>query len=396
MQPLPVRRTLFTAAALATITGMPAAPAAADSAVGGHGDDYHLSDDFSGRTSVAFSYGPADADVYVGDWDGDGRDSLAYRQGSTFHVRQSTSSGGPDRVFTYGRPGDDVLVGDWDGDGVDTLAVRRGNEYHVKNSVDSGPADRVIRYGRAGDEVLVGDFDGNRTDSLHVRRGADYHLKHTISGGPADQVVTFGHADDDIYVGDWDGDGRDGLGVRRGSAYHLTDALGSGRTDAVVGYGRGTDTTMVGDWDGDGRDSLGVRRGQAAPAPVKTASSTGTVASVALDWARTQLGVPYVWGGTGSVGYDCSGLTMRAYERAGVSLPRTTRAQWAATERVPVDDLRPGDLMFYSSNGQASGIYHVAIYAGGNARVHAPAPGKTVEEVPVYTGNLLPYGGRVA
>jgi cell wall-associated NlpC family hydrolase len=116
---------------------------------------------------------------------------------------------------------------------------------------------------------------------------------------------------------------------------------------------------------------------------------------IALDWAKTQLGKPYGWGEEGPDSYDCSGLTMRAYERAGIQLRRVTRDQWYDTRRVALDDMVPGDLMFWSNNGQPSGIYHVAIYAGNGMRLHAPSPGKFVELVPVWSGNLLPYGGRI-
>lgn len=119
------------------------------------------------------------------------------------------------------------------------------------------------------------------------------------------------------------------------------------------------------------------------------------VGQAALDWAMTQLGKPYVWGAQGPNSYDCSGLTMQAFQNAGASLPRTTSAQYAATTHVPVDDMRPGDLIFYSSNGKTSGIYHVAIYAGNGMRVHAPAPGQSVEYVPVWWVNVMQYAGRV-
>ncbi|MEE6287349.1 NlpC/P60 family protein [Georgenia sp. MJ173] len=132
-----------------------------------------------------------------------------------------------------------------------------------------------------------------------------------------------------------------------------------------------------------------------APAPDPAPPSSSQGARAALDWARTQLGKPYIWAAAGPNGYDCSGLTQTAFAQAGVSIPRTTRAQYQATTRVPVDDLQPGDLIFYSSNGAASGIYHVAFYAGNGMRLHAPSPGKSVELVPMYWANVLPYGGRV-
>lgn len=124
-------------------------------------------------------------------------------------------------------------------------------------------------------------------------------------------------------------------------------------------------------------------------------TAPSSVGQAALNWAMTQRGKPYVWGADGPDSYDCSGLTMRAFQHAGASLPRTTGAQYAATTHVPVDQMRPGDLIFYSSNGSASGIYHVAIYAGDGMRVHAPAPGQSVEYVPVWWTNVLPYAGRV-
>src|SRR3712207_8414611 len=62
-------------------------------------------------------------------------------------------------------------------------------------------------------------------------------------------------------------------------------------------------------------------------------------------------GKPYQWGGAGPDSFDCSGLTMRAWERAGVHLSHYTGAQWAETSRVAISDLRPGDLVFFGSSG---------------------------------------------
>ncbi|MEE6283343.1 ThuA domain-containing protein, partial [Georgenia sp. MJ170] len=95
--------------------------------------EFHLSDNWRGTTHHFFKYGRITDEVYVGDWDGDGTDSIAVRRGNEFFVSNAPRGGDADWTFRYGRPGDVVLVGDWDGDGRDTFAVRRGNEYHVKN-----------------------------------------------------------------------------------------------------------------------------------------------------------------------------------------------------------------------------------------------------------------------
>jgi len=421
-----------------SVIGLPAATAKGG-AVGGSGSGFYLSDTFSTKANIEFVYGSAADDVFVGDWDGDGVDTLAYRRGNTFHVRNSNTTGEPDQIFSYGRPGETVLVGDWDGDGVDTLAVRRGNLYHVKNSLASGAADTVVAYGRATDTVLVGDWDADGKDTFAVRRGAEYHVRNSMTSGVADKIAYYGRPGDEVYVGDWDGNGEDTFTVRRGSTYYVANAIRGGEADFEVTYGRGTDTTLVGDWNADGVDSLGVRRVETpvpaagisdvvpdadpvldgleedgknpgTPPPVHTDEIAKIAASyvkpapskageAALRWARTQLGVPYQWGGTTSKGYDCSGLTMRAYEQAGITLRRTTSQQWEDTKRVALDDLRPGDLMFWSNNGQPNGIYHVAIYSGvkngQRMRVHAPSKDKFVEEVGVWNGNLLPFGGRL-
>ncbi|MEE6283344.1 PQQ-dependent sugar dehydrogenase, partial [Georgenia sp. MJ170] len=115
--------------------------------------EFHLSDNWRGTTHHFFKYGRIADEVFVGDWDGDGTDSIAVRRGNTFHVSNAPRGGDADWTFRYGREGDTVLVGDWDGDGADTFAVRRGSEYHVKNHLLGGDADVVFNYGRADDDV---------------------------------------------------------------------------------------------------------------------------------------------------------------------------------------------------------------------------------------------------
>jgi len=267
-----------TASTTAT-TGTPTAVTTAvdEDDVSNVGDVYHLADNSSRRAARVLTYGRPDDMVYVGDWDGDGVDTLAVRRGNRFYITNSLSGGPADVVITYGRPQDEILVGDWDGDGVDTLAVRRGRTYHVKNSLRGGEADHVITYGRPDDVVLVGDWDGNGTDTLAVRRGFDYFISNAMVSGPASRVVCFGRVEDEVYVGDWNGSGRDSLAVRRGARYYLSNELRSGYADRSVVYGRASDIALVGDWDGDGTDSLGVRRSRATGGPQPVPEQPGDV-----------------------------------------------------------------------------------------------------------------------
>jgi cell wall-associated NlpC family hydrolase len=106
------------------------------------------------------------------------------------------------------------------------------------------------------------------------------------------------------------------------------------------------------------------------------ASSAGKIsgrAGVAVKYALKQIGDRYVFGAAGMTVWDCSGLTMRAYQAAGVSLPHYSAAQSRYGKRVSYSSARPGDLLFY---GQP--ISHVAIYLGGGKMVHAPRPGSRV------------------
>ncbi|WP_324650858.1 SpoIID/LytB domain-containing protein [Georgenia sp. H159] len=221
---------------------------------------FFLNDTWGGEANHVFAYGRDDDEVFVGDWDGDGVDTIALRRGNVFYISNRQGGGEADVVLGYGRPGDVVLVGDWDGDGKDTFAVRRGKEYHIRNSLSSGPAHTVVAYGRSTDSVLVGDWDGNGTDTLAVRRGAQYFVKNAIAGGNADVVAVYGRPDDAVLVGDWDADARDTLAVRRGNAYYMKNVISAGPADRVQVFGRATDEVLVGDWDGNGTDTLGVRR----------------------------------------------------------------------------------------------------------------------------------------
>jgi cell wall-associated NlpC family hydrolase len=115
-----------------------------------------------------------------------------------------------------------------------------------------------------------------------------------------------------------------------------------------------------------------------APAPTPAPPSSGGGAQRAIAFAKAQLGDPYVWGATGPGSWDCSGLTMAAWRAGGRSLPHYSVAQYESTTPISASDLRPGDLVFWSSNGSPSGIHHVALYIGGGQILHAPRTGRPV------------------
>ncbi|MGW0927052.1 NlpC/P60 family protein [Streptomyces sp. NPDC002644] len=101
--------------------------------------------------------------------------------------------------------------------------------------------------------------------------------------------------------------------------------------------------------------------------------ATSASARRAIGYATEQLGKPYVWGAEGPDSFDCSGLTSQAWAKAGYPIPRTSQEQWRRLHRVPVQQMRPGDLIIYNSDAT-----HVAIYVGDGLMIHAPRPGRSV------------------
>jgi cell wall-associated NlpC family hydrolase len=121
------------------------------------------------------------------------------------------------------------------------------------------------------------------------------------------------------------------------------------------------------------------------------------VARTAITFALTELGKPYLWGGTGPDRYDCSGLLLRAFQSAGINLPRVSRQQFYAGGHLPVQQMQPGDLLFYARDrSDPATIHHVAMYLGDGNMVEAPYTGEVVRVRPVPWDNpeLVPLATR--
>ena len=125
-----------------------------------------------------------------------------------------------------------------------------------------------------------------------------------------------------------------------------------------------------------------------------SSSSSSTGMAAAISFAEQQVGDPYVYGGTGPYSWDCSGLVQAALAKAGIDVPRTSEDQAAASTRVSLDDLQPGDLLFWSNDGTAAGAYHVALYTGNGQYVEAANPSAGVKTDTI--ANWAPdFAGRI-
>jgi len=121
-------------------------------------------------------------------------------------------------------------------------------------------------------------------------------------------------------------------------------------------------------------------------------TTTNKIALKAIKYGKKQIGKPYVYGGAGPKSYDCSGLQMRSYLHAGLTLPRVAADQYAGSgPTLPLDQAQAGDLLFFASDVLApTTIYHVAMYVGGGDVLDAPHTGANVGIKQLWTTDLLP------
>lgn len=147
-------------------------------------------------------------------------------------------------------------------------------------------------------------------------------------------------------------------------------------------------------------DPSTVVPGRALPAAAGARVTMGTAAvmtpgDLAVRFALAQVGKPYVYGGAGPYGYDCSGLALASWARAGVFLPHIAAEQFNDGVHVPLSQLQPGDLVFWASDpSNPATIYHVAISLGGDMTVQATHTGSTVVEMSIWSQDLVPVATR--
>ncbi|MEU4490446.1 NlpC/P60 family protein [Streptomyces purpurascens] len=115
-----------------------------------------------------------------------------------------------------------------------------------------------------------------------------------------------------------------------------------------------------------------------------------TQAERVVAFARAQIGRPCVWGAVGPGSYDAPGLTQAAWKAAGVTLPRTTQAQWGAGVPVSLADVQVGDLVFFHDD-----LGHVGIWRGDGMMIHAPGPGALIREESVFFAGQSAIKGAV-
>ncbi len=249
----------------------------------------------AGPAQCRFDFGTRGDVPLIGDWDGDGVDTVAIWRLADFHLNNSLSDKAADRIIAFGRATDRPLAGDWNGDGKDTIGVWRDGVFYLRRTLASNSGADSVSYGRATDIPLVGDWDGDGIDTVGIFRDGQILLSNQsqTSNPRAQKNYTFGRAGDWPIVGDWDGDGVDTVAIVRGNQFIINNGFRSEDALPAFRFGRSSDWPLAGDWDRDGRTTIGVHRSEprthlAAKENITDHGDATRTGSVAWHLARCQ------------------------------------------------------------------------------------------------------------
>lgn len=250
----------------------------------------------SGAPDVAtFNFGTPGSVPIVGDWNGDGVDTVGVYdpQTSNFFLTNGLGTPGSVTAFNFGKPGYIPLAGDWDGDGIDTVGVFNPltGSFFLRNSNTTGAANISFDYGAPSWTPVVGDWDGDGVDSIGVFEPvtASWFLRNTNSAGAVDVApFSYGGSGWKPVVGDWDGEYTDTIGVwnPQTGEYHLRNSNTPGAADvAPFTYGGGGLVPLVGHWTPGQQTTVIPTPKQ--PGPSIPASSVGGFAP--LSWRQIDV-----------------------------------------------------------------------------------------------------------
>ena len=207
-----------------------------------------------GGDPTVFFFGDIGAVPVVGDWDGDGIDTVGTFDSATATVslRNTNTAGEADVSYRVGEPGDVPLAGDFDGDGVDSISVFRPSDgfVYIYNASGSEVGEPAATYAPAGgtERLVAGDFDGDTRDTIAAWDPATGTVIASTPGGAMASEFTLSTAGSHIIAGDWTGDGQDSTGTfdAEAAVVHLRYANADGAADESYSWGSSTWVPVAG------------------------------------------------------------------------------------------------------------------------------------------------------
>ncbi len=227
-----------------------------------NGTFYLRNTNTSGYADITVTYGNPGNLPVVGDWNGDGMDTIGIyiNELGVFLLRDLNTSGDPQYAFVLGNPGDEPIAGRWDsamlGSGAGVYRPSNGLLF-ARRILSSGFADYTMVLGNPGDHGIAGDWDGNGYDSIGVFRPADtrFYLANAMGGTtttPAiifsDYDFAFGPASAVPVAGDWTGSGTTHVGYVLNGIFYLKNTFTSGAPDLTFPYGVPGALPVAGKW----------------------------------------------------------------------------------------------------------------------------------------------------
>lgn len=192
-------------------------------------------------------------------------DTVGLFHAGTFSLKNTLGAGPADEIIKLGTSQMLPVVGDWDGDGVDTVGVYdpATSRFMLQNINETGaPIAYNFVFGPHGGVPVSGDWTGSGHDSVGVYYSGVFYLRNTLSAGPADERIVFGRRGDVPVTGDWIGKGHDGVGVYLPTTgtFYLTNMLCKCSPTATYSgsFGPHDSLPFAGDWTHSGHSGLGV------------------------------------------------------------------------------------------------------------------------------------------